>query len=691
MNIKDLIKELENNNPTRIEVDLIKEFPENVADIPMILKALSKNTILKKLRLSIYGPAETVIEALECLISEHKTLEHLHLQGDIKDTVLARFINALGKKTAVKELTIQNTFFDDTNIIGVHTVKAISDIFVKNKNDLPSLSLNNMNFNTEQGRQALTLIGQAKLESLNLGGNNLDNASIEVLIESLEKNTSLKRLFLAANNFTTQGLSLITGFLESNKNIEVLDLGNNNMSTKDDVNALVRMVENNTILNELMLDATNLGPQGVKEIGIALQKNEYSSITVLNFDYAFASPSNNPTDVEQAIATLIQNKRITKLNISTGVDNTNVASEIGNALTEKPNLESLAISNYITPRALKPIFTALEKNTSLKEFTLQYSYIDAIDMGLLSKALGKNTTLTSLCLSHINNFKEVQYDNKTQDDSDINLNDSNDLERDKTRGIHASKMAELFEAFTANNTIVTLDLNSNNINDNSVAQIGLLLKKNSGLETLNLTNNPIGVEGLKYIADGLEKNYILTQLMLDKAYENSDEYRLIQTRLLRNRKHYSETLKSRIDGIKKIDKKLDKINSKEDIPVRIYGLKELYALIPGEISHDSNHRIKLIEKMYTSITQALRDRIDSNYFKNDTIGQLHDYVIALNLVKKDDATCEELSTLLSERIESMNANSDNDSDSETENKESQKRSDTDFFNSNSSTKRFKRN
>ncbi len=68
-------------------------------------------------------------------------------------------------------------------------------------------------------------------ETLNLAGNKLGDAGIEILSETL-KDTSLKRIDLFANQLTSKSVPFLIKIIQNNPNLETLGLGSNYLKRK---------------------------------------------------------------------------------------------------------------------------------------------------------------------------------------------------------------------------------------------------------------------------------------------------------------------------------------------------------------------------------------------------------------------------------------------------------------------------
>ncbi|KAJ2615249.1 hypothetical protein H4S08_001323 [Coemansia sp. RSA 1365] len=166
------------------------------------------------------------------------------------------------------------------------------------------------------------------------------------------------------------------------------------------------------------------------------------------------------------------------------------------------SLEALDISsNEISLAGARDIAHALniENDLSLKSLNLDMNQLEANGCELLSRALAHNTVLELLVLSRNNIF-----DNGCQ---------------------------LLFESLGGNTALQTLDIGGNFITHIGARSIQVYLQKRqtndllenrvyglqSGLRTLDISNNSIGDEGIAALCQGLQTNHHLVGLVANKV------------------------------------------------------------------------------------------------------------------------------------------------------------------------------
>lgn len=85
------------------------------------------------------------------------------------------------------------------------------------------------------------------LEKLNLSGNKLDNASMELLGKSLRLFPSLAVLNLASNEISDDGVQILYPYLENNKSLTFLGLSKNFEITMKSYTFFISICENTNI------------------------------------------------------------------------------------------------------------------------------------------------------------------------------------------------------------------------------------------------------------------------------------------------------------------------------------------------------------------------------------------------------------------------------------------------------------
>jgi len=372
----------------------------------------------------------------------------------------------------------------------------------------------------------IELLQSNMLVSLTLTNTKIELGTINLLIEALKNNTSLKTLDLSRNNLNSNKIIILLVALTTNKNItnvnvsmnafdyyvekylNELILHNNTITTLDvsysgieDSTALIiqKALRDNSTLEHFMCNNCKFTTMGQYVILNAISYNStLKSFNVKQADrYTFESFTTlcniwrknhqitnidissylfRRTALQSFIAVLDNNKSITNLNISNlGLEGFTPLQYIISGLTSD-NLTILNLNSnrqfFVTHESSEVIAQFLSTNTSLKELDISYNNISD-NAPCIMKALTTN-----------------------------------------------------------NNTLLNLNIGFNNITDVSAQSIIDMIKTNTTLLTLNLQYNK--VEPLP-ICDALEHNKTIINFDLLYNNDNYNKFLLTQSYLLRNR------------------------------------------------------------------------------------------------------------------------------------------------------------
>ncbi|KAF0545893.1 protein NLRC3 isoform X1 [Gigaspora margarita] len=194
---------------------------------------------------------------------------------------------------------------------------------------------------------------------------------------------------------------------------------------------------------------------------------------------------------------LKMNNALTSFDITNTRIGGKVAKELSDALIENKSLTSINISsNNIGPFCGKALADVLKANTPLTSLDISHTRIksNGNGMGLLTEALFKNKTLTSLSL---------KYNELISEDGE-----------------------NLAAILCENNALTTLDISNNLICDKGGSAIAAALCKNKKLTSLIIAFNRLNINVGEAFAEALDVNNTLTSLDLSDnplSVENGSE------------------------------------------------------------------------------------------------------------------------------------------------------------------------
>lgn len=317
----------------------------------------------------------------------------------------------------------------------------------------------------------------AKLQQLDLRGNNLTPAHIRKLVKSVGASTSIKRLGLAHNKLGPDGVALLTKSLERNTFLTVLDLSMNEIGAAGAacIASLLSDVANG--LKTLQLYGNHLGAAGVRLIVQALMHNK--ELHVLNIG------NNNATD--------------------------EVCAEIGEMLSHNGTLEELDIRlNSFSAAGIKEMMKwGRHENSNLRKLTLSGNPFGAVGAEEVSKALtGKGrTTFESLDVSSC--------------------------------GLGPIGGIRIAHLITCSSSLREIYLSDNSLDNDAAISIARSISESITLSMIDLSLNNIGEDGATALVDAAQLNIHLSSLVLHGNIINRVVQKkidnLLEERINRNR------------------------------------------------------------------------------------------------------------------------------------------------------------
>lgn len=271
-------------------------------------------------------------------------------------------------------------------------------------------------------------------------------------------------------------------------------------------------LENNTTLTLLNLKGNEIEADGAKKLANALTKN--TTLTSLDL-----SANEIKKAGANAFAKVLQvNSTLTSLNLANNSIKEDGIDNLAEALLTNSTLKSLDLGyNNINDKVNK-LAEALTNNTTLTSLSLGNTKISREGIRKLAKALEKNRTLTTLNLQNNADYIDDKYglkftaalDPLVRNNTTItSLNLSDNL-------INAEGIKPFAEALKENTTLQSLNLSNNTLRKEGIEHISQALETNNTLTTINLSYNDIGDDGAKRLAQVLTKNTTLSFLNLSK-------------------------------------------------------------------------------------------------------------------------------------------------------------------------------
>lgn len=337
-----------------------------------------------------------------------------------------------------------------------------------------------------------------KIARLNLSKNSLGDRGIELLIKGLESNKSVVHLDISSNDLTAKGGNLIFDFMINNDSIVSLNISSKeglhrNRLTAEGITSLESVLRENKFLEFLDISGNSLKNEGLKIISRGLDNNK--TLYYLNV-------SNNEITAKGI-------KYISRIPIS---------KLVHIVLSENP-LGNDGIT-YLADCLNKPVFN------SLRKLEINSCKFDILGFRKLFENLQGNKRLEYLyCNKNNLKTKENEFEVIKPAFSNLYLKELSMIYC--KLGNKAAKI--IAEGIQGNNTITSLNLSDNNIDDRGFNYFVELPIKNNTLQKLDVSKNQISDFSANPFVKNLLKNRHLTDInFFDNQLKNETGTSLIE-------------------------------------------------------------------------------------------------------------------------------------------------------------------
>ena len=528
----------------------------------VILKSLTTITTLTMLYLNNNQLTQEADEVLASVIMCNTGLEELYLNDNDLNVGILKVAKALQQITTLSILNLCNNNIPQeacdelalaiksnkhlkSLLLNDNNLHSSANVILKSLTTITTLTMLNLNNNqiTQEADEVLTsvIMCNTGLEELHLYGNDLGVGTLK-LAKALQHITALRILVLGNNNIPQEACDELALAIKSNKHLKSLLLNdnnlhssayvilkslttittltvlnlNNNQITQEADEVLASVIMCNTGLEELHLYGNDLGV-GTLKLAKALQH-----ITTLRI---LALGNNNiPQEACDKLALAIKSNKHLK---SLWLNDNNLHSSANVILKSLTTITTLTVlylnNNEITQEADEVLASVIMCNTGLEEL---YLNDNDLNVGILkvAKALQQITTLSILNLCN-NNIPQEACDElalaikSNKHLKSLLLNDNN---------LHSSANV-ILKSLTTITTLTVLNLNNNQLTQESDEVLASVIMCNTGLEELHLYGNDLGVGTLK-LAKALQHITTLRILVLDDnniPQEACDELALV--------------------------------------------------------------------------------------------------------------------------------------------------------------------
>ncbi|XDV28584.1 hypothetical protein PO909_031832, partial [Leuciscus waleckii] len=424
---------------------------------------------------------------------------------------------------------------------------------------------------TEESCSALATVlrSNSSLKELDISNNNLQDSGVKKLQNGLENtNCTLQKLILSDCSITEEGYKALASALRSNpSHLIELDLRGNdpgqsgvkeldgllqdqNCQLKtlrflgpaaDEACHYVRRIvgKNPLLMRELNLSERDLKDTGVNQI-IALLKDKHCKLNTLMLRKCGLTEESC-----SALATVLRsNSSLKELDISNNNLQDSGVKKLQNGL-ENTNctLEKLRLSDCsITEEGYKALASALRSNPShLIELDLRGNYPGQSGVKELSDLLqDQNCQLKTLRLLQSPDADEAcKYLTKILCNKNLLLLRELNLSGRELGDTRVNQIAALLQ--DKHCKLNTLMLRKCGLTEESCSALATVLRSNSSLKELDISNNNLQDSGVKKLQNGLENtNCTLEKLRLSDCSITEEGYKALASALRSNPSHLIE-------------------------------------------------------------------------------------------------------------------------------------------------------
>ncbi|CAM4584282.1 unnamed protein product [Leuciscus chuanchicus] len=522
-NLKDL--DLSNNNLQDSGVKLLSD-------------GLKENCKLERLRLSDCSITEGGYKALaSALRSNPSHLAELDLRGNYPG------------QSGVKELDdlLQNDSFKLKHIRFLKSAAAqevcecLTKVLGKSPLLLTELDLSEDKLGDLDGEKlsALLMDSHSKVEKIKLNNCELTEKSCSVLATVLSSKTILKELSLNNSRLLDSGVKEICEGLKNPVcELKILELSKCDL-TEESCSALASVLSSDSNLKDLELSNNNLQDSGVKLLSDGLKENcklerlRLSDCSIREGGYkALASAlRSNPS-------------HLTELDLRGNDPGQSGVKELDDLLQDDSfKLKHIRLSDCsITEEGYKALASALRSNPShLIELDLRGNYPGQSGVKELSDLLqDQNCQLKTLRLLQSPDADEAcKYLTKILCNKNLLLLRELNLSGRELGDTRVNQIAALLQ--DKHCKLNTLMLRKCGLTEESCSALATVLRSNSSLKELDISNNNLQDSGVKKLQNGLENtNCTLEKLRLSDCSISEEGYKALASALRSNPSHLIE-------------------------------------------------------------------------------------------------------------------------------------------------------
>ena len=348
-----------------------------------------------------------------------------------------------------------------------------------------------------------------KFEKLNLADNAISDYGMHA-IKNIINNTGVKNINLASNMISGEGLELILDDLIANTTLKVLDLGvvegsmrKNSLGIQGAV-CVSAMIIRNKFLESLSINDNDLGPDGGECVGIALSQNE--TLKVLKI-------AENDLKSEGALPIIKSAINLEILSLAKNFMKSDVGKPLAKLLKTSSVIKKMYLEfNELMVAGAKWIAKGMQQNTSLEVLNIKGNIIGDDGLILIAQAIRDAPHLKELDVS-LNEIGPTGFqalcDQLPNSQIQILCCNKNFL-GDEVLAYFANIISDQ----TSQTKLKKFDFSSCRLNDTGLIYLINALQHNKNISSVKLADNFFSENVEAILLETLNKNTTLTDIAL---------------------------------------------------------------------------------------------------------------------------------------------------------------------------------
>ena len=428
------------------------------------------------------------ISSLKVLTFQHSKISE-ELAGDLAAAIKAN--------SSLEKLWLNGNYLGELAVV---VIKALREISALNELYL----CNNVSRHKEKALVLASAVASNKsMEKLLLKNNNLHDDGVIKIANSVYKYSEKLKVFdLQNNNITEKAAKVLGSAISNSKGLKELYLGNNQLQSG--VIKLADGLKNISSLQVLDLQNNKIPEEAAGDLAAAINANHSLEILWLNGNHLGSS-------LVAIVHALIGNSALKQLNLN-GNENSSkeLALQIAHLLVKNKAMEKLLLSkNNLNNDGAINIAQSLCKHSKLITLDLRNNNITEEAAEALASVISKNRGLQELYLG--NNQIESRILNVATALKTVSSLQVLDLQNNN---IPEESAGCLEAAITANRSLQKILLSGNYLGLSTVAVVSAL-KKLSMLKELHLSNNNRNIVLGSTLASVIRSNKFMETLVLN--------------------------------------------------------------------------------------------------------------------------------------------------------------------------------